>query len=209
MRRSDLAAIPGTGWRVWKWALLRSAGFAADGLERFSAPECARAADTLLDGPAGSAAAFAAVFDAAFERAITDTAKLVHDIASDPSFRMAVTWQNPGALVAKNDTVGFFGPVCWVRLDPHAPPVVERPGVRLTTGHTVFFERWALAAFAETLSVDPRVRPSLPVAVEPHLTLVDRVWCIRSAACSRCHGRRRGCWRAARAVVARPRSRPS
>jgi hypothetical protein len=207
MRRRDLAAIPGTDWRVWKWALLRSAGFAADGLERFSAPECALAADTLLDESAGSATGFDAGFDAAFELAVADTAKVIHDIASDASFRMAVTWQNPGALVAvdgvlrggpaaprnsrrrgreeiiakywqrytaKNDTIGFFGPICWVRLDPDAPPVVDRPGARLTTGHTVFFERWALAAFAETLAADPRARPSLPVAVEPHLTPVDR-----------------------------------
>ncbi|HEX3647194.1 MAG TPA: lantibiotic dehydratase [Pseudonocardiaceae bacterium] len=191
------ARIPNTDWRVWRWALLRSAGFPADGLDRFAAVDCARAADAVLDAADDE-------FTAAFARAVADTAKAIHDIAADPRFRMAMTWQNPGALVAvrgvlrdgpdaprnsrrrgreeiiakywqrycaKNDSIGFFGPLCWVRLDPDGPPMTGGPGEQLTTGHTVFFERWALAAFAERLAADARIRPSLPVGLEPHLSL--------------------------------------
>jgi len=47
-----------TGWTVWRWGLLRAAGFPADGMERFAAPGAAAAADARLDGhgPAGSGA---------------------------------------------------------------------------------------------------------------------------------------------------------
>lgn len=185
---------------------MRSAGFPADGLERFTAPECALAADDLVTRDTVGTADDAA-FTSAFDTAVRHTAKAVHEIAADPRFRMAVTWQNPGALIAvnsvlrdgpsahrngrrrgreeiiakywqrycaKNDTVGFFGPLCWVRLDPDGAPLSGGPGPSLTTGHRVFFERWALAAYTETLADDPTGRPHLPIALEPHLTLCEQ-----------------------------------
>ncbi|HEX5404290.1 MAG TPA: lantibiotic dehydratase, partial [Pseudonocardiaceae bacterium] len=207
MAKPHRARIPGTDWQVWRWALLRSAGFTADGLDRFSSAECAALADTLLAGTESSPTA-EMTFTEALDRAVWDTAKAIHDVAADPRFRMAVTWQNPGAMVAvdgvlrdgpaaprnakrrgreeivakywqrycaKNDTIGFFGPMCWVRLDPDpdSPPVTGAPGPELTTQHSVFFERWALAAFTEGLAADHDIRPYLPVGLEPQLTLVD------------------------------------
>jgi len=200
MDKPHLAPLPGTDWQVWRWALLRSAGFPADGLDRFSAPECARAADAYLAGDDPDRAGF----PAAFEAAVTETAKAVHDIAADRRFRMAVLWQNPDASVAiegilragpqaprnsrhrsreeiiakywqrycaKNDTVGFFGPMCWVTLDPDARPMTGGPGSSLVRDSAVFFERWALEAVADRLAEDPRVRRWLPVGLQPHLTV--------------------------------------
>src|SRR6266567_1773157 len=172
MADSHAALLPGTDWGVWRWALLRSAGFPADGLDRFSMPECARAADAYLAETAGEGFGQEDNFQTAFADAITSTAKAIHDVAADPRFHMAVLWQNPGAAVAidgvlrqgpdaprnsrrrsreeliakywqrycaKNDTVGFFGPMCWVRLDPGARPMTGGPGVCLISRRTVFF----------------------------------------------------------------------
>lgn len=195
---AHLTEIPGTGWRVWRDALLRSAGFPADGLDRFAAPDCAAAADAHLAG--GDPAAFAA----AYEDATRATARAVHAVAADPAFREAVGWQNPGAVdaaagvlrdgpdakrdsrrrrredliakywqryCAKNDTVGFFGPICWVTLDADGPAVAGGPGPALTRRRTAFFEWWALDALAEVLAADPLVRRELPVALQPHLAV--------------------------------------
>lgn len=193
-----LAPLPGTSWRVWRWALLRTAGFPAHGLDRFAMPDCAAAADACLDGQA-PADKFAAVFAETAER----TAEQARQIAADPLFREAVTWQNRSALqgldgllresgrasrkrereqlvarywqryCGKNETIGFFGPVCWVDIDPDpaAPAVTVCPGASLTEVRRVFFEHWALVAYAESLAADERVRPWLPVRIQPHLWL--------------------------------------
>lgn len=199
---THLAPLPGTGWSVWRAALLRSAGFPADGVARLSAPACAETADALLDGRAGEER-----FSAAFEQALRATAEAVHEVAAEPLFREAVTWQNPGAAAtvagvlrdgpharrnerrrrreeiiakywqrysAKNDTVGFFGPMCWVRIDPEGRAVAGRHGPELVRSRTVVLERWALAALAERLAEDPEVRPWLPVALQPQLSLDGR-----------------------------------
>lgn len=85
--------LPGTQWSVWGDVLLRSAGFPADGLTLFGAPECAVTADAFLDGRA-SEAEFGQSLDAALE----DAGRAVADVAADPLFREAVTWQNPAAV---------------------------------------------------------------------------------------------------------------
>ncbi|MGA8113632.1 MAG: lantibiotic dehydratase, partial [Actinocatenispora sp.] len=187
-----LVPLPGTDWQLWRWGLLRAAGFPADGLELFTAPECAALADTDPDGEE-FAAAFATACDRIAEQAVT--------LAADPLLREAITWQNPSALHAldgllrgtgrsakqrqrrealarywqrycgKNETVGFFGPVCWVDVDPSAPAVTVQAGPSLTRRRQLFFEYWALAAYDACLADDPEVRPWLPVRRPPHLTL--------------------------------------
>jgi hypothetical protein len=188
-----LVPVAGTGWHAWRWALLRSAGFPADGPAALSAPGCAEAADACLAGRL-TEAEFAGQFAAATET----IAGSVWRIAADPAFRTALNWQNPSAAAAvqsaaeagpqpsrragvrrreeligkywqrycvKNDTVGFFGPICWVRLEPDGPPVRGGPGPSLWREAHVHFERWALAALAEQIAADPQARPSLPIAL--------------------------------------------
>ncbi|MEU7951251.1 thioesterase domain-containing protein [Micromonospora chalcea] len=192
-----------TGWSVWRDAVLRTTGFPADGLELFSAPRAATAADELLATGAG-----ADRFDKEFEEALRSGAQRFTALAADPLFREAVTWQNRGALVAfdglvrggadaarnvrrrdrerallkywqrycgKNETVGFFGPSCWVTVDPAQPEVARvNPGDPLTRRRWVWFESWALTAYADRIGADLAVRRWWPPMLRPHLAVRDR-----------------------------------
>jgi hypothetical protein len=179
--------------------MLRTTGFPADGLDRLRAPRCAATADAFLAGQATREA-----FEQAFGKAVTHASGEVMAIASEPAFREAVTWQNPGVLpaldgllkagprprrnvkqrererivarywqryCAKTETIGFFGPVCWVTVDPAVPTVLARPGPNLLSGRRVELEHWALMVFAERVAANPAVRRWLPPALQPQLAL--------------------------------------
>ena len=195
-----MVPLPGTEWTVWRDALLRSAGFPAAGLDRFSAPDCAAVADAFLDRRAGQDEA-----EEAHACALAQARTVAEDIAADPLFREALVWQNPGVAAriasepqsrqrpsrrgyrmkarentiarywqrycGKNDTIGFFGPVTWAILDPQAPGVRVRCGDGLLRARTTYYEHWALQAYASRLDVDPAVRPWLPVGLQPHVTV--------------------------------------
>ncbi|MFT7839283.1 amino acid adenylation domain-containing protein [Saccharothrix sp. BKS2] len=60
---------------------------------------------------------------------------------------------------AKNDTIGFFGPVGWARVEDDAPAAITaRPGPDLIASRTVYLENWAVQQVAEALTTDA-VRP--------------------------------------------------
>jgi hypothetical protein len=192
-----------SGWSVWRDAILRGTGFPADGLTELSAPRAAAAADELLATGAG-----AERFDKEFAEAVRSAAGRLSELAADPLFREAVTWQNRNALPAldglarggadaprnvrrrdrerallrywqrycgKNETVGFFGPSCWVTIDPaQAETVRVRTGPGLTRRRWVWFESWALSAYADTIGADLAVRQWWPPMLQPHLSLRDR-----------------------------------
>ncbi|MEU8074940.1 lantibiotic dehydratase [Catellatospora citrea] len=194
-----LVPLGDTGWQVWRSAVLRAPGFPATGLDLLAAPECAKEADALL-GAGGDRAAFDGAFAAATRRM---TARL-HDIAADPLFREAVTWQSLNAVealdgllragpdanrnsrhrpreilvtrywqryCAKNDTIGFFGPVCWTSLTGSDVAARIEPGPDLLRARVVDLERRVLSAYADRIAADPRHRPWLPVTRQPHLAL--------------------------------------
>jgi hypothetical protein len=207
-QNGHLVPLPGTEWTVWRDAVLRTAGFPAAGLDRLAAPECGAVADAFLAGHASQQDV-----ELAHATALAQASKAAAEIAADPLFREAVTWQNPAALHAlsiagdggqppakaltkrqrdkrrfredtvarywqrycgKNDTIGFFGPVTWVRLDPQEPAVRVRCGGRLVRSRETFYEFWALETYAECLAADPVVRPWLPAGLHPDLTLAGR-----------------------------------
>jgi surfactin synthase thioesterase subunit len=196
-----LVPLPGTDWQVWSSGMLRTAGFPADGLDLLAAPGCAEVADRHLDG-----AAERAEFDAAFDDAARAVGTRLAQVAADPAFREAVTWQNPGAMTAvdklvaadpagpstskrrerekivarywsrycgKNDSIGFFGPVCWITVTDEPDALRGAPGRNLVRRRVVQFEWWALSAFADHYAADPAVRARFPVTRQPHHALRD------------------------------------
>ncbi|WP_223201092.1 thioesterase domain-containing protein [Micromonospora sp. M42] len=81
-------------------------------------------------------------------------------------------WQR---YCGKNETVGFFGPSCWVTVDPAQPEVARvNPGDRLTRRRWVWFESWALTAYADRIGADLAVRRWWPPMLRPHLAVRDR-----------------------------------
>ncbi|MFD0746122.1 lantibiotic dehydratase [Phytohabitans flavus] len=81
---------------------------------------------------------------------------------------MARYWQR---YCAKAETIGFFGPVCWAGVDADGPASNTRPGHGLLRRRRVYLEHWALAAYADHVMRDRRVRRYLPPALQPHLAL--------------------------------------
>jgi hypothetical protein len=194
-----LVALPGTGWSVWRQAVLRTTGFPVEGLARLAAPDCAATADAYLDGSAGEEE-----FTKAFDETAGHCSREVYSIATDALFREAVTWQSRAVLsalngirtagpepahrkkqrereriiarywqryCAKTETIGFFGPVCWVVIDPDAPAVTARHGAGLLRDRRVFLEHWSLTAYADVIAADHGVRRWFAPALHPHLTL--------------------------------------
>ncbi len=197
---SHVVPMPGTGWTIWRDAVLRSAGFPAAGLDRFSAPGCAAVTDAFLGGKADRAE-----LEEAYEAALAQASTVAAEIAADPLFREALIWQNPSVAAhidrpwragdsakrrrqrmkarenaitrywqrycGKNDTIGFFGPVTWATLAPAAPGVRVRCGDGLVRDRVIYYEHWALRAYVDRIVADPLIRPWLPVGLQPHITV--------------------------------------
>ncbi|MGY0231870.1 lantibiotic dehydratase [Longispora urticae] len=184
------------GWSVWRDAILRTAGFPASGLTVFSAPECAAAADRddaeefarLFDEAIGAGTAHLATVaaDPLLREAVTWQNpgmlglldKVAHPTGNrnaDRRYREEMLLRYWMRYCGKNETIGFFGPGCWVRVDPTAPDAVTvRVGENLTKLRKVSFEYWPLAAYADLLTADPAIRRDLPPMLRPHLWLVGR-----------------------------------
>jgi len=62
---------------------------------------------------------------------------------------------------AKNDSIGFFGPVGWARFVPDGPSIVAQPGSQLLATRNVYFETWCIDALAETIARDEALLPWL------------------------------------------------
>ena len=139
-------------WALWRDLAVRSAGFPVSGLDVFGSH----------DEQAGLRAV---ARDPLFREAVTwqNRAAVRHAIGkvadrspaggSDQRRREEVVasyWQR---YCAKNDTIGFFGPLAWGRLAGNGPVVQARCG-RLVSERTVHFEAWAMQALAETLDPD-------------------------------------------------------
>ncbi|MFJ6198110.1 thioesterase domain-containing protein [Micromonospora sp. NPDC092111] len=192
-----------TGWSVWRDAILRGTGFPADGLTLFAAPRAAAAADEMLAGGVDPER-FDKEFDDAvrvashrfselagqplLREAITwqnrgalvaldglargggDAARNVR--RRDRERALLKYWQR---YAGKNETVGFFGPSCWVTLDPEQPEVARvSHGPGLTRRRWVWFESWALSAYADRIGADLAVRRWWPPVLCAHLTVRGR-----------------------------------
>ena len=154
-----LAPLAGE-WALWRDIAVRTAGFPVSGLDVFGSP----------DEPAGLRAV---ARDPLFQTAVTwqnraamhnAVAKIAAGASTSGSRQrqreevVASYWQR---YCAKNDTIGFFGPLAWGSLADDGPAVQVRCG-HLVSESTVQFEAWAIQALAETLD------PDLTVPVGPH-----------------------------------------
>jgi hypothetical protein len=194
-----LVPLGDTGWHAWRSAVLRAPGFPATGLDLLAAPECAKEADAFLAAGADRAAfdeAFSAATrrmtarlhgiaaDPLFREAVTwqslnavealdGLLRAGPDANRNSRHRpreILVTryWQR---YCAKNDTIGFFGPVCWASLTADDVTARVEAGPDLVRARVVDLERRVLSAYADRLAADPRFRPWLPVTRQPQLAL--------------------------------------
>lgn len=62
---------------------------------------------------------------------------------------------------AKNDTIGFFGPVGWARIVEQEPLVKSEPGPEFLAARNVYFEGWCIDTLASVLASDETFRPWL------------------------------------------------
>ncbi|MFD3517555.1 lantibiotic dehydratase [Streptomyces sp. NPDC058657] len=64
-------------------------------------------------------------------------------------------WQR---FCVKNDTIGFFGPVGWGRIDTAERGILVDPGERLIARSRTYFSSWSMDALAKTIGNDPALR---------------------------------------------------
>ncbi len=67
----------------------------------------------------------------------------------------------------KNDTIGFFGPVGWARLDAFDYAVKVEPGADLLATRSVYFEQWAVDLLACHFSRDETIKPWIAARPSP------------------------------------------
>lgn len=138
-------------WGLWRDIAVRTAGFLVSGLDIFGSP-------AEQDGLRAVAR------DPLFRTAVTwqnraamrnAVAKIAAGIPAPGSTQrrreevVASYWQR---YCAKNDTIGFFGPLAWGRAADDGPAVQASCG-QLVSQSTVQFEAWAIQALAQ--AVDP------------------------------------------------------
>jgi hypothetical protein len=153
----------GSGWSLWPVAALRGAGMPFELLDGFAA------ADLLADPPGeernagirerGSAAAAAVVRDEGIREAlvwqnpeVVDTwlgdyaARLASGPArlSNRAYREVVIARYAQRYCAKNESIGFFGPVAWARFAPDGSGLRQEGGGGIRR-RTVSLETWAVA----------------------------------------------------------------
>lgn len=75
----------------------------------------------------------------------------------------------------KNDTIGFYGPMAWGRIDPNPGSSNLRavPGPEVVRHRYAVLERWAVRSVADHLVLDPAVRPQVPVRPAVHAALTE------------------------------------
>lgn len=180
------------GWSLWPTAAVRSAGMPFELLDRFAVPD-------LLDAPpseernaairrSASDAAAAAVRDEAFREALVwqnpelvDTwlgdyaARLTADgraRLSNRAYREVVIARYAQRYCAKNESIGFFGPVAWARFAPEGCGI-RQDGDGGIRRRSVSLETWAVAALADAWRQDERLFAHLPVWLDPATSVID------------------------------------
>lgn len=153
--------VPLSGeWELWRDFAVRSAGFPVSGLEAFGpGDESMRLRGVARDPMFREAVTWqnpAAVDNAVLKVAEGTPAKPSR--ARQREELVASYWQR---YCAKNDTIGFFGPLAWGRIADGGAPLASRSGA-LVRQRDVHLEAWGVQALADTID------PELTIATGPH-----------------------------------------
>jgi len=183
---------------MWRLAAVRSAGMPVSWLDAFAVPPCEQDECEGRSRATAAAAARAVVAQPAFLEAVTwQNPALVRnwlgrfaaELTAGGAGRLSRRDQREALVAflaqrycAKNETIGFFGPVAWARFaeDRHG---LAAHGTGALRTRTLFREQWAVDAIARAFAARPELAPHLLARRHP--------------ACS-VHG----------AVLRRPRRRP-
>lgn len=187
MTRSDIVRSQpklAGGWRLWRLVALRSAGLPFEMLGGL-AVTAERPVDAAAPIEAQTSVAISDLLrDATFRAALTwQNPELVRNWVGghvragqagslsrgERIRREAVIARYAQRYCAKNDTIGFFGPVAWAVLGDGPTGYVGTGGIR---HRAVSFETWAIQAVAEAWNNDPDLLPHLPVRLAPACTIV-------------------------------------
>jgi lantibiotic biosynthesis dehydratase-like protein len=188
-------------WWVWRDVAVRASGFAFDDLLQLGQPKLAMEADSEIDDEGFRAAYEAAVNDwsatlddvvegSTFRAAVLwQNPKIIHELIEpylttrrSGGARNSPLRQREIALAkyiqryyAKNDSIGFFGPVGWA----HWVDAVRGRRVSVTGYHGEIVSRcaqvelWAVQALAQQICADQQVRRWLRPAIAPTIKLAE------------------------------------
>ncbi len=151
------------GWTLWPIGLVRGAGLPFS----FSEKALGSAADAVK--AARSPLLREAVAWQNRRMLVTALDRLTEDAPLDKKARQSlrVFARYVQRYTAKNDTIGFFGPLGWARLEPDAAGAFV-PADRLIDARRVCFEPWAVKAI---LNACPHARAAAPLTLAAHLRL--------------------------------------
>jgi hypothetical protein len=156
-------------WALWRDFAVRSAGFPVSGLEVFGPGD----EHVRLQGVARDGAFREAVTWQSREALASAVDKLAGGVTESPARQrrredvVASYWQR---YCAKNDTIGFFGPLAWGRCAEEGPAVAVRAG-GLVRECVVHLEVWAVEALARAVGLET----VLPMGPYPERDLRDRL----------------------------------
>lgn len=262
-------------WGIWRWFVLRGAGFPARLITELSQPNCGAAADAFLaaerslddeftaaivhvdtvldtlksEGHQNRDEAFRRVlkarnrladrkitqnidlpyevgktlvkleaailerdrshseYERVFSESVLRQSEALRELSGDALFQEAVVWQNrpafettvkplsvlPGGSTrnqrqrhredavaryaqrycVKNDTIGFFGPAVWGRIEEDEQDFKASPGASLFHNRHTYFETWAIDRLAMSLFLMDGIEWWIPPRLAPDIRIED------------------------------------
>ncbi len=184
------------GWTLWRNFVLRSAGFPFGTLAQ------AVSDDGTADGDALAGFEWARSVATGVERALrlaaSDEVRLALLWQNPRVVELSVDWLRSSAdsarhrnarrrasehtvikylqrYYAKNESVGFFGPVVWGVFHAEDSRIDVRPGPAVRGRQRVYFEDWAIDAIGRVFAAEPEIAEQLPPALAFGVTRMSRV----------------------------------
>lgn len=191
------APLGQTGWELWREAVLAGAGFPVRCVMAVCDNDLAVAADALSAGSGAGRDRY----DARYTRATEKLSAAIREIAAEPQFREAVTWQQPALLATcldkaartprdhrgrghelviarylqryclNTETLGFYGPVGWARVGQDRAGLDVTPGRGRLSRRTTYFDWRAIDMLATRMAERPEVLPWLTPRLAPSAVL--------------------------------------